>query len=53
MGLLIVKLKRSNQADIFLHDSLHTYSHTMFEYIIVDKKFGDGGLLLSDDVKKY
>jgi predicted O-methyltransferase YrrM len=36
--------------DIFLHDSLHTYSHQIFEYVSAWPHIIKGGLLLSDDI---
>jgi len=36
--------------DIFLHDSLHTYDHMMFEYRTAWAYLREGGVLLSDDV---
>lgn len=35
---------------IFLHDSLHTFAHRMFEYQAAWKSLEEGGLLLSDDI---
>ncbi len=39
--------------DVFIHDSLHTYEHMMFEYSTAWPHLAIGGLLLSDDVDKY
>jgi predicted O-methyltransferase YrrM len=36
--------------DIFMHDSLHTYDHMLFEYRAAWQKLRSGGFLLSDDV---
>lgn len=36
--------------DIFLHDSLHTYEHMIFEYSVAWKHLSPNGILLSDDV---
>ena len=36
--------------DIFMHDSLHTYEHMLFEYRVAWPKLLTGGLLLSDDI---
>lgn len=35
--------------DIFIHDSLHTYDHMMFEFRTAWPYIRDGGVLLSDD----
>lgn len=39
--------------DIFLHDSLHTYEHMMFEYNCAFNHLRDSGILISDDVNEY
>lgn len=36
--------------DIFIHDSLHTYEHQLFEYNTAWPHIKEGGLLLSDDI---
>lgn len=41
---------RSRTIDAFLHDSLHTYDHMMYEYAFAAKHVRLGGLLISDDV---
>jgi len=38
--------------DVFLHDSLHTEEHILFELSTVSPLMGTGGLLLADDVNK-
>lgn len=43
-------LKENLLIDIFLHDSLHTFSHQWFEYETAWPHLKTGGLLLSDDV---
>lgn len=43
-------LKKINKVSMFLHDSLHTYEHMMFEYETVWPYLIKGGLLLSHDV---
>ena len=35
---------------MFLHDSLHTYSHMMYEYTTAWPYIRVGGVLLSDDI---
>lgn len=46
-------LRKHKVIDMFLHDSLHTYEHMMFEYTAAWKYLSKGGLLLSDDVNKH
>lgn len=43
-------LKECGPLDIFLHDSLHTYQHQLFEYQVTWPYIVPGGLLLSDDI---
>ena len=43
-------LKDLKFIDIFIHDSLHTYSHMMGEYTIAWPYINKGGFLTSDDV---
>lgn len=43
-------LKELKNIDIFLHDSLHTYSHMMYEYTTAWPYIRVGGILLSDDI---
>jgi hypothetical protein len=43
-------LQRLKEIDIFLHDSLHTEEHMMFEYQTAWSFLKEGGLLLSDDI---
>jgi predicted O-methyltransferase YrrM len=38
------------EIDLFLHDSLHTYQHQLFEYQSAWPRLKEGGLLLSDDI---
>jgi|SRR5271170_419470 len=40
-----------NSTDIFIHDSLHTYEHMLWEYRVAYPKLSPGGLLISDDAK--
>jgi hypothetical protein len=40
-------------ADVFLHDSLHTDEHVLFELSTVFSHLRAGGLLLADDVNDY
>lgn len=39
--------------DVFLHDSLHTDEHILFELSTVWPHLSEGGLLLADDVNEY
>ena len=48
--LLPEVLKKVGQVDIFLHDSLHTYGHMLWEFTTVLSKLRPGGVLLSDDI---
>jgi len=43
-------LQKIGKISIFLHDSLHTYSHMLFEYETAWPHIEKGGFLLSDDV---
>jgi len=43
-------LRNLGSIDMFLHDSLHTYQHMLFEYMAAYRHLRYGGLLLSDDV---
>lgn len=47
---LLPKLMRTlGTIDIFIHDSLHTYDHMLFEYGTAWPYLRGGGILLSDD----
>jgi len=48
--LLPQLLKECGKADIFFHDSLHTFEHQYFEYSAAWPYLPEGGLLLSDDI---
>jgi predicted O-methyltransferase YrrM len=48
--LLPQALRQHATIDMFLHDSLHTYEHQMFEYEAAWQHLSSGGLLLSDDI---
>lgn len=43
-------LQSLGKIDIFLHDSMHTYDHMIFEYRTAWTYLREGGVLLSDDV---
>lgn len=49
-ALLPRTLEEFPDLDIFMHDSLHTYEHMMFEYRTAWPHIRRGGLLLSDDI---
>ena len=42
-------LSRVGPIDLFIHDSLHTYEHMMWEYEVAYPALRQGGLLVSDD----
>jgi len=48
--LLPKVLEEYPQIDVFLHDSLHTYDHMMFEYTTAWSALSDGGFLVSHDI---
>ena len=43
-------LKKNIELDIFLHDSLHTQSHMLWEMNLVWSKLKKGGIFLIDDI---
>lgn len=45
-------LSETEQVDIFLHDSEHTYENMLFEYETTWPSIRQGGLLLSDDTNR-
>jgi predicted O-methyltransferase YrrM len=47
--LLPQLLMQIGPIDIFIHDSLHTYEHMIWEYRIAYRHLRPGGLLFSDD----
>jgi predicted O-methyltransferase YrrM len=49
-NLLPAMLDQYRNVDIFLHDSLHTYRHQLFEYTAAWAYLRPGGLLLSDEI---
>lgn len=48
--LLPESLSRNRPVDIFVHDSLHTYDHMLWEFGMAWKNLHSGGLLVSDDI---
>jgi hypothetical protein len=51
--LLPELISRLGSADMFLHDSLHTDEHVLFELSTVFPYLAKNGLLLADDVNEY
>ncbi|MEJ5300923.1 MAG: class I SAM-dependent methyltransferase [Thermodesulforhabdaceae bacterium] len=51
--LLPELLNKIGAIDMFLHDSLHTDEHVMFELSTVFPYVKKGGLILADDVNEY
>jgi predicted O-methyltransferase YrrM len=47
--ILPLLLSRVGTIDMFIHDSLHTYEHMLWEFEIAYPALRRGGLLLSDD----
>ena len=48
--LLPPLLEELGAIDLFLHDSLHTYEHMLFEFRTAWPHLNSGGLLLAHDV---
>jgi predicted O-methyltransferase YrrM len=48
--LLPKVLSSVSPIDVFIHDSLHTHDHMLFEYRTAYPRLRPGGLLISDDV---
>lgn len=46
---LLPVLEREGRLDLFLHDSLHTTRHMLWEFRVAWRQLRPGGLLLSDD----
>jgi predicted O-methyltransferase YrrM len=49
-NILVPLLKEIGSVDLFIHDSLHTYEHMIWEYRRVWDHLTPGGLFLSHDV---
>ena len=47
---LAARLAAEGPVDLFVHDSLHTLRHMLFEYRVAWRALRPGGLLVSDDV---
>ncbi len=50
-GLLPALLAKLGTTDVFIHDSLHTYDHMLWEYQTAFPSLRPGGLLFSDDAE--
>lgn len=48
-ALLPEVLSEVNSVDVFIHDSLHTYDHMLWEFHVASPRLRPGGLLISDD----
>ena len=48
--LLVPRVLADEAVDVFIHDSLHTRSHMIFEYAVARALLRPGALILSDDV---
>jgi predicted O-methyltransferase YrrM len=44
------KILTQNRADIFIHDSLHTRTHMLYELNVARALLPEGGIIISDDV---
>jgi len=49
--LLPALLQQTQPIDIFIHDSLHTYSHMKWEFASALSALRKGGVLISDDIE--
>ena len=47
--LLPALLRELRRSDVFIHDSLHTYDHMLWEFRAAYPFLPDGGLLFADD----
>lgn len=48
--VLLPKVLAEQPVDVFVHDSLHTRTHMLFEYAVARCLMRDGSLILSDDI---
>ncbi len=48
--LLLPKVMTEEKVDVFVHDSLHTRTHMLFEYSVARCLMPAGGLIISDDI---
>ncbi|TAJ07491.1 MAG: class I SAM-dependent methyltransferase [Planctomycetota bacterium] len=47
---LLPRVLAEERVDVFIHDSLHTVTHMLFEYAVARALLREGGLILSDDI---
>jgi len=48
--VLLPRVMLEEQVDVFIHDSLHTRTHMLFEYSVARALMGEGKLIVSDDI---
>ena len=48
--VLLPKVMAEQQIDVFVHDSLHTRTHMLFEYAVARCLMPEGSLVVSDDI---
>lgn len=48
---LLPALLRENALDVFIHDSLHTYSHMKWEFELALGALRPGGVIIADDIE--
>ena len=48
--LAIPNILSQNRIEMFVHDSLHTVTHMMFEYVVSRALMPEGAILVSDDI---
>jgi predicted O-methyltransferase YrrM len=48
--VLLPRVMAEEQVDVFVHDSLHTRTHMLFEYAVARCLMRDGTLIVSDDI---
>lgn len=46
---LLIPALREAPCDLFIHDSLHTYEHMLWEYVTAFSNMRDGTIMMSDD----
>ena len=48
--VLLPKVMAEQRVDVFVHDSLHTRTHMLFEYAVARCLMREGSLIISDDI---